>query len=120
MAKYRYKDKTETNEFDQTLGYVCWMGGTELTYVGGILCADGCNRNWFKTDEPCTYTSLPGYVHVKGKRIHGCAVGEYIRDFHLGEVGVVDGKFVEGIRYKFHEWPRKEEARVIPLSMPNF
>lgn len=121
MAKYRYKDKTEVNQFGQTLGYVCWMGGTELTYVGGILCADGCKRNWFKTGEPVTHSSIPGYVHVGGKKVHGCLISEYVRDFKLNSTGV-DGEFVEGIRYKFAEWPKddNQDNRVIPLSMPNF
>jgi hypothetical protein len=119
MAKYRYKDIVETNPFGQTLGYVDWMGGVELTYVGDVLCADGCKRNWFKTGEPVNAYATPGYVHVKGKKVHGCIVGEYIKDFKLNSVGV-DGEFIEGIRYKFHEWPKIEEARVIPLSMPNY
>jgi hypothetical protein len=119
MAKYRYKDRTETNPFGQTLGYVDWMGGTELTYVGGILCADGCKRNWFKTGEVAYANAIPGYVNVKGKKVHGCLEGQYIKDFELDSAGVA-GQFIEGIRYKFHEWPKVEQDPVIPLSMPNY
>lgn len=119
MAKYRYKDKTETNDFGQTLGYVNWIGGVELTYVGDVLCADGCKRNWFRTSEAFSASAIPGYVHVKGKKVHGCIVSEFIQDTVLDSTGV-GGKHIEGIRYKFHEWPKSEDARVIPLSMPNY
>ena len=73
MAKYRYKDKQEVNEHGQTLGYAVWMGGTEVTYIGGIVCENGERRNWFKTGEPETYFSIPGYMHVKGKKVMGSA-----------------------------------------------
>lgn len=71
MAKYRYKDRQETNEFGQVLGFAEWMGGPTLTYVGGVICEDGNIANWFKTAEPDTWFSTPGYVHRKGKRVSG-------------------------------------------------
>jgi len=71
MAKYRYKDKQETNEHGQILGYAIWMGSPSLTYVGGAICEDGSKANWFKTDEPDTYFSTPGYIHRHGRRVRG-------------------------------------------------
>jgi hypothetical protein len=115
MAKYRYKDRTETNPFGQTLGYVDWIGGTELTYVGGILCADGCKRNWFKTGEALNAFAVPGYVHVKGKKVHGVLVAEHVEEWQIKD-NFLDGVSVVGIRYKFHEWPKVEQDRVIPIS----
>lgn len=118
MAKYRYKDKVEINPFGQTLGFVIWQAGTELTYVGDILCADGCKRNWFKTGEAVTAYAIPGYVHVKGKKVHGGLVAEHVEDWRIKDLFTQEK--VVGIRYKFHEWPTIEEARVIPLSVPNY
>jgi hypothetical protein len=71
MAKFRYQDKQETNEHGQTLGFAIWMGGPALTYVGGVVCEDGSKANWFKTGEPDTWFSTPGYIHKHGKRVKG-------------------------------------------------
>ena len=78
MAKYRYTDKQETNEHGQTLGFAHWIGGPDLTYVSGIVCSDGKRRNWFKTNEPDTYFSVPGYVHCKGSKVKGYLTSEEI------------------------------------------
>ena len=71
MAKYRYADQQETNEHGQTLGYALWLGGPTLTYVAGVVLPDGTTANWFKTSEPDTYFSVPGYIHRQGKRVKG-------------------------------------------------
>jgi hypothetical protein len=71
MAKFRYQDKTETNEVGQTLGFAVWMGGPDLTYVGGVICEDGTTANWFKSGEADTWFSVPGYIHRKGRKVTG-------------------------------------------------
>ena len=71
MAKFRYKDKEEEKEHGQILGYYLWMGGRQLTYVGGAICEDGEKANWFATDDADTFFSIPGYIHKKGKKIKG-------------------------------------------------
>lgn len=71
MATYRYTDSQTVNQHGQTLGYAHWMGGPSLTYVGGVVCEDGSKANWFKTSEPDTFFSIPGYIHRKGKRVQG-------------------------------------------------
>jgi hypothetical protein len=71
MAKYRYTDEQQTNKHGQILGFAHWMGGPDLTYVKGIVCDDGSRRTWFKSAEPDTYFSVPGYVHCKGKKVAG-------------------------------------------------
>jgi hypothetical protein len=71
MAKYRYQDRQEQNEHGQTLGYALWMGGPSLTYVGGIVCKDGTKANWFKTSEPDTWFSMPGYIHRRSRKVYG-------------------------------------------------
>jgi hypothetical protein len=75
MAKYRYTDRQETTAHGQVLGFAEWMWGPSLTYVGGVICEDGTRANWFKTAEPDTCFSVPGYVHRHGKRIAGFLTG---------------------------------------------
>lgn len=75
MAKYRYTDRQETTAHGQVLGFAEWMWGPSLTYVGNVVCEDGATANWFKTAEPDTYFSVPGYVHRHGKRIAGFLTG---------------------------------------------
>jgi hypothetical protein len=75
MAKYRYTDRQETTPHGQVLGYAEWMWGPSLTYVAGAICEDGTPANWFKTREPDTWFSVPGYVHRAGKRIVGFLTG---------------------------------------------
>ena len=75
MAKFRYTDRQDVNSHGQTLGYALWMGGPSLTYVAGAVCEDGHTANWFKTGEPDTWFSVPGYVHRAGKRIMGFLTG---------------------------------------------
>ena len=75
MAKYRYTDRQETTKHNQVLGYAEWMWGPSLTYVAGAICEDGTPANWFKTGEPDTWFSVPGYVHRAGKRIAGFLTG---------------------------------------------
>ena len=75
MAKYRYTDRQETNPHGQTLGFAEWMWGPSLTYVAGTILEDGSTANWFKTGEPDTWFSVPGYVHRHGKRVSGFLTG---------------------------------------------
>lgn len=75
MAKYRYTDRQETNQHGQTLGFAEWMWGPSLTYVGNVVCEDGSTANWFKTGEPDTWFSCPGYVHRHGRRVSGFLTG---------------------------------------------
>jgi hypothetical protein len=103
MAKYRYKDKQETNAHNQTLGYALWMGGPDLTYVKGIVCNDGKRRNWFKSGEPDSYFSIPGYVHCKGRKVRGYLTTETINGECL---------------YQFREISGDNFSRLIPLLHP--
>ena len=97
------QDKQETSVHSQTLGYAIWMGGPDLIYVGGIVCNDGKRRNWFKSGEPDTYFSIPGYVHCKGKKARGYLTAE-----------TVSGECL----YQFRETPRDNFSRLIPLLHP--
>ena len=71
MAKYRYLDKQETNGHGQILGYAEWMGGPDLTYVKGVILKDGTTATWFKTGDPDTYWTVPGFIHRKSKKVYG-------------------------------------------------
>ena len=70
MAIYR-TDREETNRHGQVLGYMDWMGGRSISRIKNTVCPDGSLRTWFRTAEPDTFFSIPGYVHVKGKKVHG-------------------------------------------------
>ena len=73
MARYRV-DRVETVETalgSQGLGYCDWLGGPTLTKVENVDCLDGKCRTWFKTGEPDTYFSVPGYVHHASRKVQG-------------------------------------------------
>jgi len=103
VAKFRYTDKQETNAHSQTLGYALWMGGPDLTYVGGIVCSDGKRRNWFKSSEADSYFSVPGYVHCKSKKVRGYLTSEEVNGSCL---------------YQFRECAVDNFNRSIPLLQP--
>jgi len=99
MAKFRYQDQQQTTEHGQILGFANCMGSLSLAHVRGVVCDDGVRRNWFKTAEPDTFFSVPGYVRAFGKKVHGFMSSS-------------DGP------YKFREESQSNHNRVIPLLHP--
>jgi hypothetical protein len=68
----RYRDDTwKVNPVGQTCWYAQWMGGPTLSKVTKVPCPDGKARTAFICGEPCTFFSVPAYVHDKSKRVVG-------------------------------------------------
>lgn len=64
MSSLKYRvGFEETNEHDQIIVRIRWIGGSSLARIKGAVCDDGQRRTAYITGEPDTFYSIPARVN---------------------------------------------------------